>query len=369
MFDQAETHQRINKRHYIERYASLFAIFAIILASTGLSGWIFNIFVLKSFLSDGATMKVNTALMIIAGGFALILLNSAKKQFSAVFLSFVFILCFAILIEYCAHVNLGIDEFLLKDKDTNPLSGMPGRTSLLTCTAAILMAFSMLMAASRRYYASQVSAVLLFLLIYTALLGHLFGVTGFYQQGKYSGIAFHTALSLLLIDMGILFYQAQYGWMRFFMLHVSGKRGLVYLFSYLLCAAPLLVAFYLVFINRDQASPASGIIVMIVISAVISIPLSYIIMRRISEMDNNLSKSNQRLEIALNAAKLGSYDLDLQTMNINCAEQFRANFGLTNTVSLNFNGIINQALPEYRDLIKQNLQLAIAGAWDISCRV
>jgi hypothetical protein len=37
---------------------------------------------------------------------------------------------------------------------------------------------------------------------------------------------------------------------------------------------------------------------------------------------------NQRLEIALEAGKLGSYEMDIKTGKIECTEQCRVNYGL-----------------------------------------
>lgn len=171
----------------------------------------------------------------------------------------------------------------------------------------------MLLVLLKQYKASQYLTCLLFLLVYSSLLGHIFGVTKFYHQGHYSGIAFHTSLGLLLLCVALLAYQFRQGWLLLFYSYLKGKNVLVYTFSYLLCAAPLLVAFYLFFISHGEFSPASGVIVLIVISAFISIPVAYLVQQKIGRMDADLRIANEQLEIAMEASNMGMWDLDIQT--------------------------------------------------------
>jgi len=68
------------KQYNWKQPAVLLAVAAACLGLTGLSGWFFNSFELRSFLSDGATMKVNTSLIIICCGISMVLFNLSKNK-------------------------------------------------------------------------------------------------------------------------------------------------------------------------------------------------------------------------------------------------------------------------------------------------
>lgn len=311
----------------IKRFSIILAFLAILLGLTGLAGWIFDSFMLRSFLSDGATMKANTALIVIASGLSLSLLILEKRGAAVFFILLTGLFCALVLAEHLWDINLGIDEWWFHDRDVTSLLEAPGRTSAATAVNVLFLMVAMLMAFYKRYSVSQYIACLLFLLVYASLLGHIFRVTGFYRQGRYSGIAFHTSLSLLFLDFSLLLYQSRHGWLAVFYGQFKGKNMMVYVFSYFLCAAPLLVAFYLFFINHGQFSAASGIIILIVASALISIPVTYMVQKRINTMDLSFSKVNRQLEIAMEASNLGMWDLDLATGMVQRSQKHAEIFG------------------------------------------
>ncbi|RYZ97787.1 MAG: PAS domain S-box protein [Sphingobacteriaceae bacterium] len=75
--------------------------------------------------------------------------------------------------------------------------------------------------------------------------------------------------------------------------------------------------------------------------------------------EEELREINQRLEIALEAGNLGSYELNIETGEIQCNEQFKLDFGLKNIHSFTFNDLLNKVLPAYRESIRIAVALAI----------
>ena len=68
--------------------------------------------------------------------------------------------------------------------------------------------------------------------------------------------------------------------------------------------------------------------------------------------EDELMKTNQRLEIALEAGQLGSYEFDLQTGVVTASEQFKINYGITHLKEqLIFSDLIKLLAPEYRKKI------------------
>ncbi|MCD0489771.1 PAS domain-containing protein [Pedobacter sp. MC2016-14] len=70
-------------------------------------------------------------------------------------------------------------------------------------------------------------------------------------------------------------------------------------------------------------------------------------------------ESNTRLNLALDAGKLGSYDADLKTGVTVCTPQCKINFGLEKDSVFNFHDLMDVVLPEYREYVKEQLNNAI----------
>jgi len=72
-----------------------------------------------------------------------------------------------------------------------------------------------------------------------------------------------------------------------------------------------------------------------------------------------LAETNQRLEIALDAGNLGSYDLDLGTGNMVCTDQYKLNFGWPVDRSFNLNDKMRLIKPAYRKDVEKQMKNAI----------
>lgn len=70
-------------------------------------------------------------------------------------------------------------------------------------------------------------------------------------------------------------------------------------------------------------------------------------------------KLMQQLEVALNAGKLGAYNLELETGLMSCSKQCKQNFGLTEADMFNFENLISAIVPEYRLSMQQKVEGAI----------
>jgi PAS domain S-box-containing protein len=91
-------------------------------------------------------------------------------------------------------------------------------------------------------------------------------------------------------------------------------------------------------------------------------PYLFAVARDITERKNSreeLLKTNQRLEIALEAGKLGSYELELSSGLMNCTPQCKANYGLDVNADFNFPDLMAIIMPEYREHVRQRVAEAI----------
>ena len=75
--------------------------------------------------------------------------------------------------------------------------------------------------------------------------------------------------------------------------------------------------------------------------------------------EGELTKTNQRLEIALEVGQLGSYELDLASGKFEVSDQFRINYGLSKVESITLNTILNLIVPAHREKVTNALADAI----------
>ena len=75
--------------------------------------------------------------------------------------------------------------------------------------------------------------------------------------------------------------------------------------------------------------------------------------------EGELTKTNQRLEIALEVGQLGSYELHFGTGKFEASDQFRINYGLGKDEPITLPGILNLIVPEHREKVNYALAEAI----------
>lgn len=73
----------------------------------------------------------------------------------------------------------------------------------------------------------------------------------------------------------------------------------------------------------------------------------------------SVDEINQRLQIALDASKLGSTEVDLATGIMQSTDQFKANYGYQPHETFNYPDLFNAMLPEYRETVKALVQTAM----------
>ncbi|QHV97362.1 PAS domain-containing protein [Spirosoma endbachense] len=81
--------------------------------------------------------------------------------------------------------------------------------------------------------------------------------------------------------------------------------------------------------------------------------------KELEESEAALQKANKRLEMALNAGRLGSYELDLGSGLMQCTLQCRANFGLPADALFNFPDLLDVILPDDRQRVLEAIDEAI----------
>lgn len=248
----------------LKSWSYLASVAVILLGSFVLLGWAFNITIFKSVFSGLVTMKANTALGFILNGCALLLYHQAKNElnlfrililsiqrirlslgwnskhqkssvpikqsrifsdssqsspetvlfFSQVVAIFASLIGILTVIQYSFDLDLGIDQILFKE-DINPVGTYsPGRMAINTAISFILQGTALFLLSRRLYYATQFLSLTSFLIAFMGLLGYLYKIDSFYGLGVYSQMALHTAITFIILAVGILFACPERGFMK-----------------------------------------------------------------------------------------------------------------------------------------------------------
>ena len=182
-------------------------ILAVVVGILVLVGWWCDIRQITQVLPLLAHMKANTALLLLCSGLALIGQTWALPRFAGVarcFAIFVVLGGLASLVEHFFGVDLGIDQLLITDHLSDPLTTAPGRVAMLAAVCFILLGLALASWSVARTAFSHACALMCALLAFLNLLGHLYGAHGLDAHPLFSTVAIHTAGTLLVLAIGML---------------------------------------------------------------------------------------------------------------------------------------------------------------------
>ncbi len=204
-----------------ERLPRSLVFAAIAIAALDLAGWIFDVRTLRSVRSDYPSLKANSAVAIIALSLATLAFHRGRLLLAALVLPVT--VAFVGLIEYAAHVDLGVNQLLFTDHDI--VSGIPpGRESINAAVAILFLAAALLAArrpGSRHALLSQLCALCALVVSYLGLIGYLTGIEGPYGFGTITRLSLPGTLALLLLSLAALGLRAREAMMR----ALSGGSG------------------------------------------------------------------------------------------------------------------------------------------------
>ncbi|MCC5614156.1 PAS domain S-box protein [Nostoc sp. CHAB 5836] len=220
---------------------------AVFVGSLVLVGWWLEIELLKrGFLGSPATMKVNTALCFVLCGVSLWLFSKRgeqgsrgaeqknskfKIQNSKLFPHFPTLLISRVcaiavttiaaltLYEYLFGWNFGIDELLFRDLPTSLATSHPGRMGVNTALNFMLVSVALQILihpkTHRSYWYAQIIALIATLISFQALMGYAYKVKVLYGLAPdATSMTLHTVVLFILLNIGILWVQADQGLMR-----------------------------------------------------------------------------------------------------------------------------------------------------------
>lgn len=214
----------------------LIASFAIILMGVVvLLGWALSISTLKNGLIGTATMKPNTAIGFIIAGIALRTLQrgvtTGKKRgfnLSAIGAIALLLIGGLTLLQYGFGWNLGIDQLLFQDAPFSRATSHPGQMGVNTALNFVLVGTALWLLQHDRLQANrpqpdrwsavgiaQILSLMAGLIAVQALIGYAYNVRVFYQFSIFTtSMALHTALTFIVLAVGLLCASADRAWMQ-----------------------------------------------------------------------------------------------------------------------------------------------------------
>ncbi len=188
----------------------------IVISAIVLSGWTLGIDLLKT-LFGPIGMKANNAVSLLLCGIAVRLLTDTRRPSRAVGAACALFASAVGAATFGQHVfgwDLGIDQLLFSEIPGAPATTSPGRMgpNASLCLALAGLAIACLFWGSRRTIEwAQVLGAAVTALALIPMVGYLYGSPELYDVARYTGIAFHSALSLLLLGLTILAAQPDEG--------------------------------------------------------------------------------------------------------------------------------------------------------------
>jgi PAS domain S-box-containing protein len=152
-------------------------------------------------------MKANTALGMLGAGLALWLMvvdqqNKTTRIVATLLATFVTVLGILNSVEYLWSVDFHIDQLLFSDPG-GPNTPTPGRMSPITAGLFVVNGLALLLFGKVSRWLLSLSLVSLTTAT-LALVGYALDVGALYSFDPYTSVAIHTALSFVLLSLGIL---------------------------------------------------------------------------------------------------------------------------------------------------------------------
>ncbi len=197
--------------------------FVIIIGLAVVAGWHLDITSLKTILPGYISMKVNTAIGLIAFAVGLVAVGASQPDDKRARLSVTFLNTLGLIIgiltlaEYVLAFNLGIDELVYTDPLPPGATYPPGRLAPITAIALVLMGAAnhfYLIAGRKRFRLAQSLYFIVALISFQSIVSYALGIQTSFGVASHTRIALHTAFSFVVLTVGYLSLHKREGILR-----------------------------------------------------------------------------------------------------------------------------------------------------------
>ncbi len=172
-------------------------------------GWLLRVDAVVQLRPDTVPMQFNTALAIAVCGVGLLVIGSARQcRLGALLGAAVVVLGSAVLTEYVANVDLGINNFFVK----NHIAASAGTTVRMAPNTALglilcglnLMILGRLIEVKRRFWIVGMVTVLTLAIGGVSVIGYAANIEPLFRWSDLTGMAPQTAAGLTILGLGML---------------------------------------------------------------------------------------------------------------------------------------------------------------------
>ena len=270
-----------------------------------LTGWLFHMPLLKSFLPGAVSQKANVAVCLIAAVSALRLFRllgerpRARVVYAAC-VAIVFLVSAATIGEDVGGWDLGIDQLLVRESPGEAGTNIPGRPAMGGMLCLLMASVSLgFLPFVRLAVAAQWCALVTFLVAYRSFVGYLLGAYDFYAFGKFTDMALPGTIAFQCLAGAILLSRPSRGFMAVFT--SAGPGGILLRWLAPSMVAVLFVLGFLADAGEDAHlyNSAYGISLLILIGSVVIVAAIHMGARWLNRVDLERAESMLQLRNAM----------------------------------------------------------------------
>ena len=184
------------------------------IGTTALLGWLTDSELLRTSFWGNINIKTNTAISVMCLGLALILASQRRAVLAMRVLAGLPIVVGTLtFVQHVTGADFGIDQLLFAEPPGAAATASPNRMGPPASISFPLLGLALLMIdrPGRRRPPAQLLALAVVIISTGSVLGYIFGVEQLYGLARYTGIALNTAISLLMLGIGVFLAQPECG--------------------------------------------------------------------------------------------------------------------------------------------------------------
>jgi PAS domain S-box-containing protein len=321
------------------RFVRGVSLVSILVGATVFSGWAAGIDGVKSFAPGTTTMKANTSLLFVLCGVALWLAGGRRARPAVRALAAVVVLVsVATVAQYALGLSLGIDQLIVPDHAPVPPTAPPGRMGINTGIAFVLTATGLALSGSggRRYRRlSQWLGLASAGIGAVSVTGYAYSVQGTYGVTAYTQMAIHTAVLHALLGLGVMFVNAREGIAGVVTSPGPGGQLTRSVLPYVLFGPFVMGWLRLEGQERGFYGTEFGVAILVIASTTSLATVVMLYALRVDRAtaatraaEREARASDERLRVAISAARIGVWETALAADRITCSDTFIDMIGL-----------------------------------------
>jgi two-component system CheB/CheR fusion protein len=282
----------------------------------------------------------------------------------------------AVLAQYSLSIDLGIDQWLVADHSTDR---WPGRTSVGMAISLLMIGTAyLILASSREALTAQAILLAAVVIPITSIGGYLYQAPDLSPFYRTSVVSLHSAICTLFLCAGGLFLQPAAGLTRLLLSDsIAGNVARRLLPAAILL--PAAVGATILYGERMSVlSNALGFAMLVTSSALVFAAAVWIVTAVMLRTENakahaestrdaaerRLQVGEQRLRIALEAARLGTWEYLVESENLVTSAQCKAIYGLLPAESFSYSDFLAAIVPDQRERVQTSAEQALRASTD-----